>query len=159
MKDSYNNICTTQTLCTVDGRQPGHGSLDLEILFTPFSPSTNNDDGDNIGNDTSLRPAKRQRPVSPHCEPNLGPINMLQNEEARGGIDNINDNGLEKSEDDDISSKRQKLTLRSGEVALNGHSEQLRRPPKLFRRMTSVMAMNPLPILVHPILVCVKELL
>jgi hypothetical protein len=35
--------------------------LDLEILSTPFNPSTNNDDGNNNFDDgTPLRPAKQQ---------------------------------------------------------------------------------------------------
>ena len=81
----------------------------------------------NMEKDTS--PAKRKRSASPHCEPNLRDTNISQNEEEQDGMENIDCGGLEKSEVDDISSKRQKLIPQGGEVTLNGQSGQLRRSP------------------------------
>ena len=72
------NNLNTHALRTLDSEQLGHDALDLDILSTPFNRSADkledgdNDGGDNgIDNNTFPHPAKRQRPASPCCEPNL----------------------------------------------------------------------------------------
>jgi hypothetical protein len=75
-EDDFDN---TYTPIALDGEQPGNDALDLDTLPSPFSRSAGNeledvgmDDGDNdIGNNIASRGAKRQRSVSPCCEPNL----------------------------------------------------------------------------------------
>jgi hypothetical protein len=67
------------------------------------------------------------RSSSPRCKPNLRHANTLQSEEEQGGMENIDGSGLDKSEDDNTSSKRRKLSSLASGVALSGRSGQLRR--------------------------------
>ncbi|KAK9335928.1 hypothetical protein LIPSTDRAFT_61581 [Lipomyces starkeyi NRRL Y-11557] len=82
--------------------------------------------------DTSSRSAKRQRPASPHCEPNPCHANTLQNEGKQGGRENIDRSGLDELEDHDIL-KPQKLTPPlGGRAALSGNNGQLRHSPSVI---------------------------
>jgi hypothetical protein len=106
-EDGDDNFDTTHGLRTLDGDQPGHGALNLELLSTPFNPSADKAEyGDNdIDNNTSPRLAKRQRSASPRSELNL----------------------RHTSTSPLISSKRQKLSAPLGvETTLNGYSRQSR---------------------------------
>jgi hypothetical protein len=134
------NFDTTHALRTLDSEQPGHDALDWEILPTLFNRSADepkdgdNDDGDNdIENSTSPRPAKRQRPASPRCEPNLRHIGtppLLHNEDENGSREDLDGSDFDDSGDDDISSKRRKLSdSLGGQTTFNGHSGQSRLSP------------------------------
>lgn len=90
------------------------------------------DDGANdIDNNTSPRPAKRQRSASPCCEPDLRYTSMLplshkgDVEGSKGNADDSDELG-----DDDILSKRRKLAdALAGKIALSSHNGRSRHSP------------------------------
>ena len=89
------NFDTTHAIRTLDCEQPGHDALHLEILPTSLNRSADKcEDGDNnINNNQSQRPAKRQRSASPCCEPNLHSTStspLSYNESEKGSMEDIN---------------------------------------------------------------------
>jgi hypothetical protein len=120
LEDTDNNVDTTHSIHTLDGEQPGHDALDLDIIPAPFNRSADkledgdNDDGDNdIDNNMSPRPAKRRTSASPRCEPHLrhtSRLSLPQNEYEEGSIEHTDSSIFEDSKDNDISSKRQKFS-------------------------------------------------
>jgi hypothetical protein len=120
MNDNLNN---TNALRTLESEHPGHDALDLDILSAPFNPSADklkngdNDSGnDGIDNNTSPHPAKRQRPASPHCQPNLHynrTLQLPQNDDAESSI-KYTDGSDTKSGDEILWSKRRKLSSSLG---------------------------------------------
>ena len=132
-EDVDDNLNTTHALCTLDSEQLGRDALDLDILPMPFNRSadkledSNNDDSSNdIDNNTSLYPVKRQRSASPRCElinlPHASTPPLPYNEDVEGSTKNAYSSDSDESEDDNFLSKRQKISdSLGGRTALSSH--------------------------------------
>jgi hypothetical protein len=135
LDDDDHNLQTRHAPSTVDSGQPGHYALGLGIPFAPSNlPADKPVHGNNIiDNNTSPHPAKRQRSASPRY--NSNPLHtstppLLYREDGKGSREDIDGSDSNESGDDDISSKRQKLSAPlGGMIALSGHNGRSRHSP------------------------------
>jgi hypothetical protein len=128
----------THALRSLDTEQLGHDALDLDILSASFSHSadklenSDSNSGDNsIDNNTLPHPAKRQRPASPRCEPNLHRIStppLPQNGDMESSRKYTDSSDSDQSGDEILLSKRRKLSGSLGSStdlsSYNGRSQK-----------------------------------
>jgi hypothetical protein len=135
LEDVDDNLDTTHALRTLDSEQLGHDALDLDIVPTRFNRLADKlEDGHNdIDNNTSPHPAKRQRSASPRCEPNLPHAStppLPHNEDVEGSTENAHGSDSDESGDDNFLSKRRKLSdPMGGRIALSRHNGRSQQPP------------------------------
>jgi hypothetical protein len=126
------NQDNTQAPRILDGGQVGHNALELEPLPAPFIiPADEVKDRDNdvavndIDNNTSPRPAKRQRPTSPRYGPKVhcaSTPSLSHNVDVEGSKENA-DGDSDGAGDENVPSKRRKLSdSPGGRTALSSHS-------------------------------------
>jgi hypothetical protein len=118
-EDGDDDLDNTYPPIALDGEQPGHDVLDLDILHPPLSHSADkvedgdSDDRDNdTGNNISPRGAKRQRSGSPCCELNLDHTSTpprLHHKDGESSMANACGTGSDDLGGDGVLSKRRKL--------------------------------------------------
>jgi hypothetical protein len=116
--DGDDNLDTHASI-TLDGEQLGHDASDLDMLPEPFGSAEklknddNYDGGNNIANNKSPRPAKRQKSASRCCAPNLHHTSTTpipHNEDVVRRTENADASNSDEPGDDDFLPKRRKLS-------------------------------------------------
>jgi len=125
-EDGDGNLDTEFAPLTFHSGQPNYNAFNLEtppILFNRTVSERDNDHG--ISNDETTLTAKRQRSVSPDSVVRRASVSPLpHSKDAKRSRDNIDYSDPDEWADDDVQSKRQRLSTLSSKTALERYKNR-----------------------------------
>lgn len=140
LEDRDDDLDHTRTLRTLDSEPLCHDALNLDILHSPFKRLADKiEDGDNdngkngMNSNVSRSVAKRQRPSSPRCEPDLrhtSTPSFPQHEDVESNAEKAAVGDADEPGEDDFLWKGPKHSdILGSSTTLSSHSRQ---PPNSF---------------------------